>query len=109
MSVERIRKKLQKKFRNGTLYLSSNKNHIQRGMTLKELEKRIADEGFQVSKKGYADSPPWQSAPRNSENRRNYNPFLVKISKIIFFFLVGMEFLRESPERSHMIYCFVKK
>jgi hypothetical protein len=109
MSVERIRKRLIGKFQSGTLYLSPNKSHIQRGMTLDDLMNQLADSGFQILDKGYADSPPCQSRPRDKDNRRNYSPLIVSVAKIIFFFLVRMEFLRENAKRSHMIYCLVKK
>ena len=108
MSVERIRKKLLAKFLNGTLCLSSNKNHL-RGMTLDDLVNQLTNDGFTILEKGYADSPFWQSKPRGKNNRRNYNPLIINISKIIFFFLIRMEFLRENPKHSHMIYCLVKK
>lgn len=108
MSVERIRKGLQKKFQSGTLCLSPNKNHIQRGMTLDDLSSQLTDAGSTILARGYADSPPWQSKPRGKDNRRNYSPIIVSISKLIFFFLVRMEFLVRGPKNSHMIYCFVK-
>lgn len=109
MSVERIRKRLLGKFRSGTLCLSPNKSHIQRGVTLDDLTGQLADSGFTILDKGYADSPPWQSKPRGKDNRRNYSPLIINISKIIFFFLVRMEFLQENPKCSHMIYCLAKK
>jgi hypothetical protein len=78
-------------------------------MTLNDLAGQLADSGFTILEKGYADSPPWQSKPRGKDNRRNYSPLIINISKIIFFFLVRMEFLRENSRRSHMIYCLAKK
>lgn len=109
MSVERIRGRLLGKFQSGTLCLAPNKSHIQRGMTLDDLASQLADSGFTVLEKGYADSPPWQSKPRGKDNRRNYSSLIINISKIIFFFLVRIEFLRENSRRSHMIYCLAKK
>lgn len=108
MSVERIRKRLAGKFQNGTLCLSSNIGHL-RGMTLDDLTSQLTDSGFTILDKGYADSPPFHSRPRGKDNSRNYSPLIVNISKIIFFFLVKMEFLRENSNRSHMIYCLAKK
>jgi hypothetical protein len=109
MSVENIRKSLLKKFSTGTLYLTANKSHIQRGLTLGDLENHLISSGFTILDKGYADSPPWQSKPRGKDNRRNYSPFSTSISKIIFFFLVRIEFLMKGPKNSHMVYCLVKK
>jgi hypothetical protein len=109
MSVENIRKKLLKKFRSGTLYLASNKGHIQRGMTLDDLENQLSGSGFVILEKGYADSPPWQSKPRGKNNRRNYPSLIISISKMIFFFLVRLEAIREGSENSHMIFCLVNK
>ena len=108
MSVERIRQKLRKKFPSGTLCLSSNIGHL-RGITLEEMTNQLTSEGFLVLEKGYADSPPWHSNPRGKENSRNYSPVITQISKIIFFFLVRLEFLQASAKNSHMIYCLIKK
>jgi hypothetical protein len=108
MSVENIRKRLLSEFRSGTLCLASNKSHIQRGVTLNDLSSQLTNSSFIILDKGYADSPPWQSKPRDKDNRKNYSPFIIKISKIIFFFIVKTEFLRKNPKRSHMIYCLIK-
>jgi hypothetical protein len=108
MSVERIRKKLLKKYGSGTLYLAPNKKHIQRGITLGEMKRALISSGSEFLAKGFADSPPWNSNPRGEDNKRNYSPFIVLIAKIIFFFLVRIEFLQAGPRHSHMIYCLVK-
>lgn len=108
MSVEIIRKKLLKKYGSGTMYLASNKNHIQRGITLGEMKCALISSGNEVLAKGYADSPPWNSNPRGEDNKRRYNPFVVLAAKIIFFFLVRIEFLQAGPKHSHMIYCLAK-
>lgn len=106
ISVNHLRKKLLKKFKEGALCLASNKNHSSRGYNFYELEKRL--EEWKILKKGYVDSPPWGSQPRNEENKQSYNLFIVFLVKIIFNFLVRLEFLWQGPEKSHMIYCMVK-
>jgi hypothetical protein len=108
MSVER-RRKLLGKYTKGTLYLSSNKNHSGLGMTIKELEDFLKSQRKTVLGCGFVDSPPWSSSPRNEENKSSYGKISIIAAKIIFWFLVHLEFFWEGPKKSHMIYLFSKQ
>ncbi|OGI17225.1 MAG: hypothetical protein A2Z52_01525 [Candidatus Moranbacteria bacterium RBG_19FT_COMBO_42_6] len=107
MSIERLRKKLLKKYFAGKLFLSSNKKHSGRGMTLDDLKKYLYNKKIVAS--GFVDCPPWPSAPLGHQERENYPYPIVLLAKSIFFILILFEPLWRNPQRSHMTYCFSKK
>ena len=107
MSVNNLLCELRRKYRHGTLLLSSNKDHVGRGLTLKELVKYVGEE--RVIELGYVDSPFWPSKPRE-ENKRNklLSASILTIVRILFRFLIFFERIKiDSKRRAHMVYVFV--
>lgn len=109
MSVEKARKRLAKRYTDGELYLASNKSHSDRGLTLSELRCRLEKQGITVRQQGYTDSPPWLSKPLTKADKKSYSPIILFSAKIIFAFILPMEFIWQGPQRSHMIFCFSQK
>lgn len=109
MSVTLLQKKLKEKFKEGILFLSSNKRHRGRGLTIKELELGIKQKGYRVLSSGYVDSPPWASNPSESTVNKNFSLHLIFLAKMIFWFLIQLEFIWQGNKNSHMIYILVKK
>ncbi len=109
MSVEKIRKRLAKKYTDGELYLASNKSHSDRGLTLVELSLYLENQGITVRQQGYTDSPPWLSKPLTKAEKKSYSPIILFLAKTIFVFILPMEFIWQGSRRSHMIFCFSQK
>lgn len=110
ISVERKRKRLKNEFGSETLFLCSNKNHSQRGLTLEDLKEKVRKQKYQVLANGFADSPPWKSQPRQAGKSLflNYS-LLVILAKLFFRFLVIFEFLWQGKNASHLIYVLGRK
>ena len=110
ISVEKKRKALAQKFKNGVIFLSSNKDHDGRGVSLEELEEKVHKQGYQVLDRGFVDSPLWKSKPRQVSK----SPFLgysllVVLAKLVFRFLVIFEFIWQGQNTSHLIYLLGRK
>jgi len=105
-SVERLRKRLRKKYGGGILFLASNKDHSGRGLTLEELVEYVKSHGLKVIEAGYVDSPPWPS--RKKEVPRNVveHAIILSLARRIFDVLSNFERLTSSRRRAHMVYCF---
>jgi len=108
-SVERIRKRLAKKYKNGILYLSSNKDHSGRGFTREELERAIKDEGYELLESGYADAPPWKSDPLESGQKspKMEIPILSKLGPLLFILWIPLfeQFYRKR-RKAHIAWVF---
>lgn len=111
ISVERRRKILGQRFKKGTLFLVSNREHGGRGLSLEEAAEEALGEGYQILARGFVDSPPWPSKPRPKGTQSPFfkYPFLVFLSPFISRFLVAFEFFWQGPKRSHMVYVLGKK
>ena len=111
-SVEKRRKMLLREYPSGYLYLSSNKNHQGRGATLKELANFVSKISYQkIIMKGYVDSPPWISKPKDEKSKSSYlkYPTVVFFAKMFFPLMVNLEFIWQGEKRSHMVYVFAVK
>ena len=73
ISLENRRKKLRKKYKIGTIYLFSNKDHSGRGVTKEEIEQALKDDGLKLIESGYADAPPWKSNPATEGDKTLMN------------------------------------
>lgn len=111
MSVERKRKNLLRKFGQGEIFLAANKEHSGHGITLADLKNYLKSQGFNILDTGYIDSPPFASRPLSPDQKRFYadNLFINYFAKIIFWFLIWLEFLWQGPKKSHMVFGLVKK
>jgi len=107
MSIERLRGKLLKKHAAGYLYLCSNKQHSQRGLTIDDLKQAFPDEKILIW--GYTDCPPWQSSPREEVNKKKYPALILYFAKFIFFILLRFEPFWTDASKAHMIYCLTEK
>lgn len=109
ISVEKKRKKILRKNKEGILFLASNKDHSQKGYTLEDLSTKVSKKGFQILKKGYVDSPPWQSKPCLGEGKK-LDCAIKNFSSILCLkFLVLFEGLWSGKKKSHMVYVFGNK
>jgi hypothetical protein len=108
MSVERTRKKFVSSYPESTILLSSNSTHSGRGVSLEQMNEYCVTQGIKVIASGYVDCPPWSSAPRHTERGMMKNKPLTSIAKLIFFFLIRLEFLWRNGKNSHMVYCLAK-
>jgi hypothetical protein len=108
-SVERIRKRLLKKYKNGILYLSSNKDHSGRGFTREEIEQKVRDDGLEILESGYADAPPWKSDPLESgqQSSKMGIPILSKLVPLIFILWIPLfeQFYRKR-RKAHIAWVF---
>jgi len=106
-SVERIRKRLKRKYKDGMLYLSSNKDHSGRGFTREEMEKAIRDDGLEVEESGYADAPPWQSDPieeGETSSKMNF-PILPLVVPFIFTLWIPLfEGFYRKRKKAHIVW-----
>jgi len=109
MSVERIRRRLKKTYSGAELHLASNKDHGGKGLTLEELEENLLAENKKILEKGFADSPPWKSSPLKEGQSKEYSPRAIFFAKIIFWFLVRIEFLWKGRKASHMVFVLTEK
>jgi hypothetical protein len=109
MSVERIRRKMKKKYSGATLHLASNRDHGSRGLSLGELENNLQNENKKILEKGFADSPPWKSSPLAEGQSKKYSSFTIFFAKIIFWFLIRVEFLWQGRAASHMVFVLTEK
>jgi len=110
-SVKSLQKKLFRKYRGGSLFLSSNITHSGRGVSLKCLEKQVKSEKYRIIDSGYVDSPFWKSKPRdlNNKNPLVACPLAVFVSRMIAGFMINLEFIWKGEKRSHMVYVLGKK
>lgn len=108
-SVEKLKKRLFRKYHSGTLCLASNQQHGSRGISLDQLDSYLTSQNRAVLEKGFVDSPPWKSAPLEKEAKKHYNKLIITLAKIVFYFLIKLEFLWNGKSRSHMVYCLIKK
>lgn len=101
---------LLKKYHQGEMYLSSNKNHSNRGYSLSELRHIVKNKYKLILDSGYVDCPPWSSDPRgeNSINQVIYNNLVVLLAKIFFRFYYRFEFFTARPKTAHMVYVLAK-
>jgi hypothetical protein len=107
MSVEKIRRKLKRKYSDAILHLASNKEHSGQGLTLDELEGNLQNE--KMLEKGFADSPPWKSSPLAAGQTKKYSPAIIFAAKIIFWFLIRFEFIWQGRGASHMVFVLTEK
>jgi len=108
-SVERIRKRLKRKYKNGVLYLSSNKDHSGRGFTREELERAIRDDGLEVEESGYADAPPWRSEPieEGDMSSKMSIPILPVVVPFIFSLWIPLfECFYRKRKKAHIAWAF---
>ncbi len=106
MSVFHLQKKLRKKYKDGVLFLSSNKDHRGKGFTLDELKFQIKSKGYQILYFGYVDSPPWASYKVKSDKKSPYlKSWIIILAKLLFWFLIQIEFIWQGKRSSHMVVC----
>jgi len=108
VSVERLRKKLKKKYKTGKILLTSNRNHSDKGLTLEELIDYAKSKNLQIIEFGYVDCPPWQSKKRTKCGTITRNPIIITLAKIVFYFISLLEDITVSKYRAHMVYVFCK-
>lgn len=113
LSVNRKRLLLKKKFKQGRLFLASNKDHGGRGFSLTEIKKKVISHYPQkkILDAGYVDCPPWVSTPRElgKRNKIIYNKSIVFLAKAIFNFLIFFEPFLAKPKTAHMVYVLGRK
>jgi len=110
ISVEKKKILLKKRFKQGVLFLVSNKDHSNQGLKLKKLEEKISRQGYRILAKGFVDSPPWPSVLRQSRKNSFLNlPWLKLMIANLFKVLVLFEFLWQGKKKSHMIYVLGRK
>ena len=108
VSIEIIRKSLIKKYRNGSLYLSSNYDHSKRGKTKEDLENAILQDGLKFISSGYADAPPWKSDP-NQEGEKGFahSEAHIQIAEILFKIWIPLfERFYRTRKNSHVTWAF---
>lgn len=108
-SVERIRKKLKRKYKNGMLYLSSNKDHCGRGYTREELERTLREDELEVEESGYADAPPWRSDPieEGETSSKMSIPVLPAVVPFIFTLWIPLfEGFYRKRKKAHVAWAF---
>ncbi|MDP8314633.1 MAG: hypothetical protein RAP70_06110 [Candidatus Celaenobacter antarcticus] len=108
-SVERIRKRLMKKYKDGVLYLSSNKDHSGKGFTREEVESAVRNDGLQLLESGYADAPPWKSDPLETGQKSSKMkiPILSKLAPLLFVMWIPVfeQFYRKR-RKAHVVWVF---
>ncbi len=110
MSVFYLQKKLRRKYKDGVLFLSSNKDHREKGFTLEELKSQVKSQGYQILFFGYVDSPSWSSYKIKSDKKSPYlKPVIISLAKIFFWFLIRLEFIWQEKNNSHMVYILTKQ
>ncbi len=108
-SVERIRKRLKRKYSEGMLFLSSNKAHSGRGFTRDELERTIREQGMEVAESGYADAPPWRSDPmqEGEMSSKMSIPVLPVLIPLLFTLWIPLfEGFYRKPKKAHVAWAF---
>lgn len=99
-----------KRYPGSIMFLSSNRDHGGRGLSLTELKKKVLKDSFSILKDGYVDSPFWKSKPRICSISPLLKIPLVEVLVLpIFYFLILFEFLWEGKNHSHMIFVLGKK
>jgi len=106
LSVERLRNRLKRKYGNGVLFLSSNKDHSGRGMNIDELINYVKQMGFDALEFGYVDAPPWRSKRRAKPRKMVNKSLVLTLAKIILKPLVYLEPFIISKHKAHMLYVF---
>ena len=109
ISVERIRKRLLRKYGDGQLYLSSNKDHSGRGFTKEEVEKTIINDELELLDSGYADAPPWKSDPLESgqTSPKMKNKVVSKMVPVLFHVWIPLlERYYRKRRRAHVVWAF---
>jgi len=111
MSVERLRKRLRRKYGRGILFLSPNKEHSGRGLKRNDLIKKLKRESYTVIESGFVDCPPWGSRVPEAYER---SPFmscsiLLTVFKYALRAVLFLERWYTNGRRAHVIYAFVVK
>lgn len=106
MSVRKLQIRLIRRFKDGCLFLSPNKDHSGFGYTCQELVQFVKNRNLAILDYGYTDSFIFKSKVKYKEkpNPLVNSKVLVLLSKFIFYFLLQLEPLVKNKNRSHKVY-----
>ena len=111
MSVRKLQKRLIRRFKDGYLFLVSNRDHSGFGYTHEELVQLVRNKNLEILDSGYIDSFILKSKPKR---KGEINPLVKQriffiLAKLFFYFLLKFEFLFRNKNTSHMIYVLVSR